>query len=160
MICGWCQVFLAILSHAIILNALRTFITMTAVSLIIYRIIDEIQQNNSVEGFWWHHTLEKKNTTRARMIYCEYPDGVIFMFYCSPFIYLNNIWSCDFETFTEVWQNSLTYLSMQLIVDVSKIQEGTGRIFVDSSMTCQHCQYQCIMWPDEKIAFFFHSIAW
>lgn len=64
------------------------------------------------------------------MIYYEYPDGVIFMFNCSPFIYLNNIWSCDFETFTEVWQNSLTCLSMQLIVDASKIQEGTGRIFV------------------------------
>lgn len=53
------------------------------------------------------------------------------MFYCSPFIYLNNIWSCDFETFTEVWQNSLTCLSMQLIVDASKIQDFCkGRIFV------------------------------
>jgi len=52
------------------------------------------------------------------------------MFYCSPFIYLNNMWSCDFETFRETWQNTLICLSKQLIVDVSKSQEGTGRIFV------------------------------
>jgi len=47
------------------LNALRTFIRMTAIYLL-YRIVDEIQENNFVQGFRWHYTPKISPQTKMQ----------------------------------------------------------------------------------------------